>query len=210
MKVYNIYSNASNKKQIVKICKTEGCTNERMRHKGFCRICINKQMMKRHTATYVKGKYRKFDKLCSVCGKLYKASYAKQLRCTECCRTRLNLGGANNLQHVNTRRNGVSILKHRLIAENILHRKLLQDECVHHLDHNKQNNDPTNLILIHTKDHSKLHDYLRTERLNRMWDIDTAMLEKEKWLTVVVPITKAWLNINDIKFEYVQTPMYMN
>lgn len=40
------------------------------------------------------------------------------------------------------------VREHRLIMEQVVGRYLRPEEDVHHLDHNKQNNDPTNLELF--------------------------------------------------------------
>ena len=49
-----------------------------------------------------------------------------------------------------------SFLKHRKIMENKLQRKLKDNECVHHLDGNAQNNSLDNLQIISRSDHSRL------------------------------------------------------
>lgn len=47
--------------------------------------------------------------------------------------------------------------QHRLVAEKILGRPLHKKEIVHHKDHNKQNNDPSNLEITTQSDHIKIH-----------------------------------------------------
>lgn len=51
--------------------------------------------------------------------------------------------------------------EHRVIGEKIAGRHLRTDEHVHHIDGNKQNNDPSNLKIMTAKDHLKLHAALR-------------------------------------------------
>jgi hypothetical protein len=74
-------------------------------------------------------------------------------------------GGAANAEflkakHVNTSRyvGRTGQLEHRMIAEQILRRKLSSHENVHHEDMNKSNNDPHNLFVFKTKaDHNRHH-----------------------------------------------------
>jgi len=47
--------------------------------------------------------------------------------------------------------------EHRVIAEQILGRKIKRDEHVHHIDFNKHNNSPENLAVMNKNDHLKLH-----------------------------------------------------
>ena len=49
------------------------------------------------------------------------------------------------------------IPEHRLIMENHIGRCLKKDECVHHKDHNKYNNNIENLELMLESDHRRLH-----------------------------------------------------
>ncbi len=53
--------------------------------------------------------------------------------------------------------NGVRNYAHRHVAEMFIGRPLLSSEHVHHIDRNKMNNDPGNLIVIETEDHNRLH-----------------------------------------------------
>lgn len=47
---------------------------------------------------------------------------------------------------------------HRIVAEKMLGRKLRKGEVVHHIDGNKRNNDPSNLIVFKTQaDHVRYH-----------------------------------------------------
>jgi hypothetical protein len=47
--------------------------------------------------------------------------------------------------------------EHRVIAEQMSGRKLLRNEHVHHIDGDKHNNDPSNLMILSASDHAKLH-----------------------------------------------------
>lgn len=51
-----------------------------------------------------------------------------------------------------------SVYLHRVVAENMLGRKLKPGECVHHKDSNKRNNNPANLIIfVSRKAHATYH-----------------------------------------------------
>ena len=47
--------------------------------------------------------------------------------------------------------------EHRIVAERMLGRKLLRDEHVHHIDGNKRNNTPSNLQVLTSAEHLRLH-----------------------------------------------------
>jgi len=46
---------------------------------------------------------------------------------------------------------------HRVVAEQILGRRLTANERVHHVDGNRTNNDPTNLLVVTPAQHTRLH-----------------------------------------------------
>lgn len=47
--------------------------------------------------------------------------------------------------------------EHRVVAEALLGRPLLPGEIVHHIDHNKRNNAPDNLLVMTQSEHARLH-----------------------------------------------------
>lgn len=58
----------------------------------------------------------------------------------------VNCSDRNNRYHI-----------HRRVMEEKLGRKLTSNEIVHHIDGNKLNNDPSNLIIVTRKEHIKIH-----------------------------------------------------
>lgn len=54
----------------------------------------------------------------------------------------------------------VGVYEHRLIAEEMMGRELKEDEVVHHLDENKGNNSPDNLLVLENSQHVKLHQWM--------------------------------------------------
>jgi hypothetical protein len=57
--------------------------------------------------------------------------------------------------------------EHIRVMELHLGRRIKSNECVHHKDHNRQNNALTNLELLTRSEHSKLHRRLDSERLSK-------------------------------------------
>lgn len=64
-------------------------------------------------------------------------------------------------------RRGGYILEHVLLMETLLQRRLEKNECVHHKDHNRQNNLPENLEVVIRGAHSKHHRALDSHRFQR-------------------------------------------
>lgn len=62
---------------------------------------------------------------------------------------------ANSSGTYYVKRNGRHM--HRVVAEQMLGRPLRSDEVVHHIDENKQNNDPSNLRVMTQAEHMREH-----------------------------------------------------
>jgi HNH endonuclease len=54
-------------------------------------------------------------------------------------------------------RAGKKIAQHRLIVEEREGRPLRSDELVHHVDHDRLNNAPENLVILSRSEHQRLH-----------------------------------------------------
>lgn len=53
------------------------------------------------------------------------------------------------------------VLEHILVKEREIGRPITRAEEVHHLDGDKANNDPKNLILLSQSDHARLHAWMQ-------------------------------------------------
>ena len=62
-------------------------------------------------------------------------------------------------------RGGKYVFEHIVVAEEKIGRSLYPNECVHHRDEIKTNNDPDNLQVLTKGEHQKLHAQLRREKL---------------------------------------------
>lgn len=52
---------------------------------------------------------------------------------------------------------GSVMAEHRYVMECVLGRKLYSDEVVHHIDRDKTNNHPSNLVVLSRSEHAKIH-----------------------------------------------------
>lgn len=66
-------------------------------------------------------------------------------------------GRSKDAAYIIVRHDGRYVPEHRLVAERAIGRKLHPKEHVHHIDGNKTNNDPINLMVLTAKEHAKLH-----------------------------------------------------
>ena len=60
-------------------------------------------------------------------------------------------------QYKTIKKDGTVRSEHRMIMERILGRKLSAEEIVHHIDGNKWNNDPSNLMILTREEHARVH-----------------------------------------------------
>lgn len=97
-------------------------------------------------------------KNCKICKKDFKAWRLKQDFCSDCNELVLTISAEQRATNNYVSEKGIA--RHRQISEIILGRQLTDDEVVHHIDENPQNNDPKNLLIMYREDHIRLHLFL--------------------------------------------------
>lgn len=113
------------------------------------------------------------DRNCPECGKLFRPLRSTSKYCSRTCMWKNN--GKHNKKigswsinsrgyisgHIWVNGKKVYVKQHRYIAEQVLGRKLLPTEDVHHKDGNKKNNSPENLEIIEHGKHSSLTNKMK-------------------------------------------------
>lgn len=82
------------------------------------------------------------------------------------------------------------VYEHRLVAEQFMGRELTDDEDVHHLDKNRENNLPRNLLVLEHGQHLKLHTWLQQ---NLIIPIEGSKVDREQ----VLKYCKCGVQINN-------------
>ena len=147
-----------------KICIYPGCFNLAV-HSSYCREHDNLKSRERHKLRYKQLNGLVCKVKCTICGKDYMTTSNHNVHCPE-CRNKINEQNQNDTKYVAKTQNGVKIDEHRQIAKHVgvITQK---DDVVHHMDGNKSNNDPSNLVVLSSSDHGRLHAYLRAECLKQ-------------------------------------------
>jgi len=79
-------------------------------------------------------------------------------------RRRSSFRAPDSLRYSGSRNNYIKLKgrhMHRVIVEQILGRKLLPNEIVHHKDGDKWNNDSSNLLVMTQAEHARIHCQIR-------------------------------------------------
>lgn len=75
----------------------------------------------------------------------------------------------HNKDHHRAEKNGI-VYEHILVAEQILGRELKDKEVVHHIDKNRSNNNPENLMIFATAgDHARFHKGFDIYQIDNVW-----------------------------------------
>jgi hypothetical protein len=59
---------------------------------------------------------------------------------------------------------GIRKAEHKIVAEKAIGRDLKPNEIVHHINHNRLDNNPKNLLVLTRSEHTRLHALERCEK----------------------------------------------
>lgn len=103
-----------------------------------------------------------FRVVCETCGKEFKRekwAIRGHVYCSSSCfgKSILTDGYINDSGYKIIRVNGRRMREHRYFMERKIGRPLLENEMIHHIDHDKTNNDLSNLMIVTRQEHGKIH-----------------------------------------------------
>lgn len=175
------------------ICKN--CGGSRDKGRRLCRPC-NLERLKAVLAS--RPRYM-WNKECIACRCSYEAWRKTQKICSTCYKelTRLRSLKKSASRYVSTRIPGQ--LEHREIAKKILGRNLDKNEVIHHIDNNPVNNSHSNLLLLSSRNHVSLHQYLDLQRL--IFEKSDTEDPEITWDALLLPLTLEWLKENGIPYQ---------
>ena len=144
-----------------KICIYPGCAD----HSSYCREHDNLKSRERHNLRYKQLSGKVVKAICVVCGTTFMTSGHRNTFCSACCE-KIRLQNQNNSKYIAKKNDGHRIDEHRRIAKQV--GAITQpNDVVHHMDGNKSNNDPSNLVVLSLANHTRLHAHLRAERIRQ-------------------------------------------
>ena len=85
---------------------------------------------------------------------------AANARSAACSGKRISTNGY--ITFINGDKKGATL--HRLVVEEAIGRKLLREEIVHHIDGDRLNNTPSNLMIMSSSEHARLHRRQEAEK----------------------------------------------
>ena len=182
----------------MKICKVEGCNQECDKGRRYCHRHFLDNKAKQYREKKAKGiKYRTtWESFCEVCGKSFQTTHKDVAKFCKDCYAKIKNDGfkSNN----NYERDKSGHVLHRVIAEEVLGRKLEYNEVLHHLDGNSKNNNLENLMLLSRSNHSSLHRFLSVEGVKNQRKGDEIFLN---WKSNLRNVTLEWLDSNEKTYK---------
>lgn len=120
--------------------------------KTFCKVCDSKR------ATLYRQTKSKYRGTCSLCGAIVNELKNEFKLCRDCFSKTIMT--SHNMSKYKCAK-GTDGSLHIQISEVILQRPLEDGEVVHHIDENKSNNQPANLVVLPNIAHSSFHVFLK-------------------------------------------------
>ena len=174
-----------------KICKNCG-SPDLVKNRKICVACNRLRSLKYYPNRVDKRKQNIHK--CNICDSDYIKWRETQVICPSCYKLSKNTGYKNNqYKKVGCRD------EHRVIAENLLERKLNYNEVVHHVDENPTNNNLENLWIMSRHNHAKLHEFLRIQRV--AYEKSLGKDSVNCWNIFRVNQTTAWLETTNAKVK---------
>lgn len=170
------------------------CGNIREKGKKTCRKCyleIKRNYAKRR---YLEGFRTFYPKVCAACKKEWKAWRNTSVLCGDCYRESIITGYNHNTY---AKQKKTSKDYHRVLAAELLGRKLSYNEVCHHVDENCQNNNIDNLWVMSRHQHGRLHKYIRYYRV--IWEKSQNENSVNCWDNLRIVHTTAWLEMTGAK-----------
>jgi len=134
---------------------------------------------------------------CVLCTKKIKLNHKDQKYCLECYRKVSKIG--NNATGNYNKLKGSSKDIHRVIAEQVLKRKLSYNEVIHHINGDIKDNSLSNMIIISRMQHGRLHFFIRDQRAL----IEKSIGEQDEncWKALIAQMTTTWLKTAGVKVK---------
>lgn len=184
---------------VVKKCIVDNCNNiadkgRRYCHTHFLQRKAECRRLRKEQGFKVKTTY---NVNCVICGKEFEALRKTGKYCKSCVAklNKFSIGTGTYIYNKGNYKKG--LLKHKMIAEQVLGRKLASNEVVHHMDGNRENNAVENLIVLSRSKHVSLHRYLHVQGALMQECVNGN--GENCWNSLIVPMTTTWLETANVK-----------
>ena len=156
-----------------KKCCIENCENECETSRRYCREHYLQRKREQAKVRYMlQNKTDRYYKhICSVCGSEFETWRKKTIGvCNNCMieTKRMIDQNINSKEYKTSSSSGLDAWQHRVMAKQFYGADIPDGYVVHHVDCDKTNNSPSNLVLMTLQDHSRFHYYSTVEYAKRM------------------------------------------